>query len=70
MIFKSTPFRSSLASLLANSSFSMDELSKLRQRAWKEQGLLIVYPHHSRLTKEEKLVLLDIAERLYGGSET
>lgn len=63
------PHPSSLAGMLGQSSLSADELTELRRKAWRQQGLLIVRPSDPRLTRTEAVLVRDIAERLYEGEQ-
>ncbi|MBB5353701.1 hypothetical protein HNR46_003962 [Haloferula luteola] len=53
--------------MLGRSALSDQEIADLRQRAWRQQGVLIVNVADSRLSDEERWLLRDIAERLHGG---
>jgi len=64
-----TPIPSSLAGMLGQSRLSEDEILALRQKAWSEQGLLIVQVSDRQLYVGEACLLRRIAERLYGGTQ-
>lgn len=45
--------------------YNHEEIADLRERAWKEQGILIVSASDCRLCDEEHLAVLEIGQRLY-----
>ena len=49
-----------------DSSLSERELIILRERAWLEQGILIISPSDNRLQRSEQILLCKIGSRLYG----
>lgn len=59
--------KSSLAGMLGRSALNDQEIAELRQRAWRQQGLVIVSLTDRRLSEKERSILRDIAERLHGG---
>lgn len=64
------PPRNSLAGMLGRSAVSDDEIRHLRRKAWTQQGLLIVGPWDSRLSRWEAAMIRRIAERLYGEGQS
>jgi hypothetical protein len=48
------------------STMTHDELAALRIRAWHEQGILVISPSDKRLSHADRIVLCNIADRLYG----
>lgn len=59
--------KSSLAGMLGRSALNDREIAELRQRAWRQQGLLVVNVADPRLSEDERRKLRGIAERLHGG---
>lgn len=59
--------RSSLAGMLGRTALDEREIAGLRQRAWRELGLLVVNVADPRLSEEERRKMREIAERLHGG---
>jgi hypothetical protein len=58
--------QSSLSGMLGTTPYDHEEIATLRQRAWIEQGLLIVSPLEPRLNAEDTRTLTRIARTLYG----
>ena len=56
----------SLGGLIGPSPYNEEEIASLRQRAWIEQGVLIVSAFDNRLTPSEARRVCFIGERLYG----
>lgn len=65
-----TPFdksiHSSLGGMQGQAPYDHEEIAALRQRAWSEQGLLIISPSDKRLEANDRDELIRIAEYLYG----
>jgi hypothetical protein len=59
--------KSSLAGMLGRSALNDQEIAELRQRAWRQLGLLVVNLADPRLSERERWTLREIAERLHGG---
>lgn len=57
---------SSLSSMQGPTPYDHEEIMKLRCRAWREQGLLIISPADKRLEPDDRDELIRIAEHIYG----
>lgn len=56
----------SLGTLQGQTPYDHQELIRLRQQAWRDQGVLIVSPSDLRLDRKDKIAVICMGERLYG----
>jgi hypothetical protein len=62
--FGKKPF-SSLSGMQGTTPYDDEEITELRRRAWKEQGIVIISRDDKRLNPRDRKELVRIAEKVY-----